>query len=150
MQCTWKFLGQQEMYLTPAHVLLPKRSRKCPGNLCKTFPGHFLKHTLSGNSVFDPVVMFAFAYPCFYFIISCNASFYFLSLCIPPVSHHWHSTHNTFCSFVRMVLYNCVHANSFSSDIICRFKCTSCLASYISMGNYESCVHKDITFALQT
>ena len=52
VQYTWKFLGQQEMYLTPAHVLLPKMSRKCPGNLCKTFPGHFLKHILSGNSVF--------------------------------------------------------------------------------------------------
>ena len=52
VQYTWKFLGQQEMYMTPAHVLLPKMSRKCPGNLCKTFPGYFLKHILSGNSVF--------------------------------------------------------------------------------------------------
>ena len=36
-------------------VLLPKMSRKCPGNLCKTFPGHYLKHTLTGNSTFFPV-----------------------------------------------------------------------------------------------
>ena len=27
-------------------------SRKCPGSLCKTFPGHSLTHTLSVNSVF--------------------------------------------------------------------------------------------------
>ena len=57
VQYTWKVLGQQEMYLTPAHVLLPTMSRKCPGNLCKTFPGHFLKHTLSGNSVFPQCPM---------------------------------------------------------------------------------------------